>query len=143
MLWRFSHRRRGCTSTARSQRNSRCRCYGFRGCAAVYIAVFPLALRRREAQCRRRGACHTASADLKELPSADLHGLLLVSTLSLLFHISLSETLREWLLFFFADGPAKVQNWINFPPSGGVVTEYHNVGVCVLIWLKESEQYTV
>jgi hypothetical protein len=30
-------------------------------------------------------SCHTASADLKELPSADLHGSLLVSTLSRCF----------------------------------------------------------
>lgn len=47
---------------------------------------------------------------------------------------------REWELFFFAEGAAKVQNWLNFLHPEGFVTEYHNVGVCVLIWLIESEK---
>lgn len=49
---------------------------------------------------------------------------------------------REWELFFFAEGAAKVQNWLNFLHPEGFVTEYHNVGVCVLIWLRESEKNT-
>jgi hypothetical protein len=73
-----------------------CRCFAFHGCAVIYIAAFPPALRWGKAQRRRRRTCHTASADLKELPSADLHGLLLVSTLS-----------RD---FYFAVAAAKVQN---------------------------------
>jgi hypothetical protein len=52
---------------------------------------------RGKAQRRCRGSCHTASADLKELPSADLHGSLLVSTLS---HV----------VICFAVKAAKVQN---------------------------------
>ncbi len=120
------HRRRGCTSTARSQRNSRCRCVtGFlRGCAAVYIAVFPLALRRARSPVPPPVlAIYTAGAqDLKELPSADPYGLPLVLRLSLLFHISYLKTLqsvvissltaRSELINFFLHPGGVVQNTI-------------------------------
>src|SRR5690606_6445282 len=54
---------------------------GFTGAQQFILPRFRQRYARRKAQCRCRGACHTASADLKELPSADLHGSLLVSTL--------------------------------------------------------------
>ncbi len=140
MLWRFLLRHRGCTSTAHSLRNNRCRYYGFRGCAAVYTAGFPRVLRWGKTQCRRRGACHTASADLKELPSADLHGLLLVSTLSRPIYIRLLRVQGVGVIFSLRKGPQR-SRMAQFPSiREGFVTEYHNVGVCVLIWLIESEK---
>jgi hypothetical protein len=54
---------------------------GFAGAQQFILPRFRQRYAGRKAQCRRRCACHTASADLKELPSADLHGSLLVSTL--------------------------------------------------------------
>jgi hypothetical protein len=54
---------------------------GFTGAQQFVLPRFRQRYAGRKAQCRCRGACHTASADLKELPSADLHGSLLVSTL--------------------------------------------------------------
>ncbi len=140
MLWRFLLRHRGCTSTAHSLRNNRCRYYGFRGCAAVYTAGFPRVLRWCKTQCRCRGACHTASADLKELPSADLHGLLLVSTLSRPIYIRLLRA-GSGSYFSLRKGPQRSRiGSISLHPREGFVTEYHNVGVCVLIWLIESEK---
>ncbi|PEG22000.1 hypothetical protein BSR05_17980 [Escherichia coli] len=50
---------------------------------------------------------------------------------------------REWELFFFAEGGRKGPELAQFPSiQEGFVTEYHNVGVCVLIWLIESEKNT-
>ncbi|HGX0690798.1 TPA: hypothetical protein ACNR2A_000580, partial [Escherichia coli] len=93
-------------------------------------------------QCRCRGACHTASADLKELPSADLHGLLLVSTLSRPIYIRLLRVQGVGVIFLCGRG-RKGPELAQFPSiQEGFVTEYHNVGVCVLIWLIESEKNT-
>jgi hypothetical protein len=65
---------------------------GFTGAQQFILPRFRQRYAGRKAQCRCRGACHTASADLKELPSADLHGSLLVSTL--LTYVVLTSRLR-------------------------------------------------
>ncbi len=47
---------------------------------------------------------------------------------------------REWELFSLRKGPQRSRiGSISLHP-GRFVTEYHNVGVCVLIWLRESEK---
>lgn len=112
---------------------------GFAGAQQFILPGFRECYAGCKTQCRCRGACHTASADLKELPSADLHGLLLVSTLSRPIYIRLLRVQGVGVIFF-AEGAAKVR-MAQFPSiQEGFVTEYHNVGVCVLIWLRESEK---
>ncbi len=142
MLWRFQHRRRGCTSTARGQRNGRCRCYGFRGCA-VYIAVFPLA---RYAG-REAGAAAVVPAippvrNLKNCLLLTMHGLLLVSTFILLFHFLYRNAQSGFVGIFFRGRARKGSgNRINFPPSGRscgrAYTPMLYSCVCLLIWLKK------
>ncbi len=111
MLWRF-RTVMSCTSTAAANGTVGAGVTGFAG-AAVYIAVFPLALRRaRSPKVPPPWCLPYRSADLKELPSADLHGLLLVSTLYRSFTFLYLKRSR-WLLFFFADGP-QGSKWINF-----------------------------
>ncbi len=82
---------------------------------------------------------HTASADLKELPSADLHGLLLFRHCHVPFTFACCVC-REWEYFSLRKGPQRSRiGSISLHPEG-FVTEYHNVGVCVLIWLIEVKK---
>ncbi|NYY77695.1 hypothetical protein DMH20_20585 [Escherichia coli] len=49
---------------------------------------------------------------------------------------------REWSYFSCGRG-RKGPELAQFPSiREGFVTEYHNVGVCVLIWLIESEKHS-
>ncbi len=113
---------------------------GFAGAQQFILPGFRECYAGGKTQCRRRGACHTASADLKELPSADLHGLLLVSTLSRPIYIRLLRVQGVGVIFLCGRG-RKGPELAQFPSiQEGFVTEYHNVGVCVLIWLRESEK---
>ncbi len=113
---------------------------GFAGAQQFILPGFRECYAGCKTQCRCRGACHTASADLKELPSADLHGLLLVSTLSRPIYIRLLRVQGVGVIFLCGRG-RKGPELAQFPSiQEGFVTEYHNVGVCVLIWLRESEK---
>ncbi len=113
---------------------------GFAGAQQFILPGFRERYAGCKTQCRCRGACHTASADLKELPSADLHGLLLVSTLSRPIYIRLLRVQGVGVIFLCGRG-RKGPELAQFPSiQEGFVTEYHNVGVCVLIWLRESEK---
>lgn len=113
---------------------------GFAGAQQFILPGFRERYAGCKTQCRCRGACHTASADLKELPSADLHGLLLVSTLSRPIYIRLLRVQGVGVIFLCGRG-RKGPELAQFPSiQEGFVTEYHNVGVCVLIRLRESEK---
>ncbi|CSQ03573.1 Uncharacterised protein [Shigella sonnei] len=71
------------------------------------------------------GAKPSAAAVVPAIPPAQiLKNCLLLTCMdcSLFRHCHVPFTFaccvcREWELFFFAEGAAKVQNWLNFPPS--------------------------
>ena len=127
MLWRFSRRRRGYTSTARSRQSSRCRCYGFRGCAAICTAVSPRAQRRGKAQCCCRGSAIPPAQILKNC-------LLLTCMVAPCFDI---VTCSYLLCGEGRKGSELGQ--ISLIPEG-IKTEYHIVCMPVPIGLKQSER---
>ncbi|PSF26755.1 hypothetical protein C6984_22275 [Escherichia coli] len=68
--------------------------------------------------------------------------MLLVSTLSRPIYIRLLRVQGVGVIFLCGRG-RKGPELAQFPSiQEGFVTEYHNVGVCVLVWLRKSEKNT-
>lgn len=129
----FLHRHRGCTSIAHNQRNSKCRYYGFRGAQQFILPCFR-ERRRAQLSAAARKRPPYRQRRFKEPPSADPW--LLLSTLSHPFHIHIGERVGCGC-YFLADGTAKVQNWVNFPP-GGACDRIPQM-LCVLLRLNSNK----